>query len=149
MIKTCTIKTPNQDELILELRSPEKSGFFINSIEGLGYPNVNVFITDSLYNDGGYYNSSRIPPRNITISLGFYNDGQESIESIRQLSYKFFPPKVPLEILIETQKRLYFYLTKISFSSHVQKPETSGFRPEGSQKTPGRKPTFFLEGLWT
>lgn len=49
-------------------------------------------------------NTGRMPVRNIVISLAFL--WKNSIEDVRQLSYKYFPIKKPLTLTIETDNRI-------------------------------------------
>ncbi len=106
MIKSIKVTNHLGEFIVMELRSPEKSGFFVRSIEGLGPSKSNINMSESLSADGSFYNSSKITSRNIVLNLGFYNDGTESIESIRQKTYRFFPMKKNLSIEVETDNRL-------------------------------------------
>lgn len=92
--------------LLLELRRPEQSGFFIKGIDGLGPAKTIVNMTESTLLDGASYNSSRVTNRNIVLDLGFYNGGADSIETIRQQTYRFFPLKKPITIEVQTDNRL-------------------------------------------
>lgn len=121
MIKNIKITNHLGEELTIDLRSPEKSGFFIRNIHGLGPPNSDVNTTSVLSSDGGFYNSSRVTSRNIVIELGFWNDGSDSIESIRQKTYRFFPMKRNLEIEIETDNR------KVFTTGYVESNESNIF----------------------
>lgn len=103
MIKSITVTNYLGDSIVLELTRPEKSGFVIKSITGLGAGKANVNTTEVATNDGSLFNSSRIPSRNIVISLKYlWND---SVEDVRQLSYKYFPIKKKVTLLIETDNR--------------------------------------------
>lgn len=104
MIKSITVTNYLGDTLKLELARPELSGFIVMSVTGLGPGKANINTTEISTNDGSLYNSSRVPNRNIVISLRYlWND---SIEDARQLSYKYFPIKKKLTLLIETDNRL-------------------------------------------
>ncbi|MBR5780370.1 MAG: phage tail family protein [Bacteroidales bacterium] len=104
MIKSITVTNYLGDSIKLELSRPEKSGFIIKKIEGLGPGKANLNMTEVSTNDGSIYNSSRLPSRNIVFSLGYL--WKNSIEDVRQLSYKYFPIKKKLKLLIETDNRL-------------------------------------------
>lgn len=106
MIKTVTITNHLGEALLIDLRSPEQSGFFIRGIEGLGPSKSDVNMTEVLSSDGSFYNSSRIHSKNLVFNLGFYNDGSESIETIRQKTYRFFPTKRLINVKIQTDNRL-------------------------------------------
>jgi hypothetical protein len=103
MIKSLTVTNYLGESLVLELGFPEKSGFLVQSITGLGPGKANINISEVATNDGGVYNSSRIGARNIVITLGFLEN--PDIETTRQLSYKYFPLKKQVRLLFETDNR--------------------------------------------
>lgn len=103
MIKTITVTNYLGDSLVLNLARPEESGFVVKSVTGLGPGTANINTTEVSTNDGGLYNSSRLSARNIVITLGFL--WKDSIEDVRQKSYKYFPIKKKLTLLIETDNR--------------------------------------------
>lgn len=103
MIRAVTFTNYLGDSIRLVLARPEESGFVIKSITGLGPGKANINTTEVATNDGSLFNSSRLPSRNIVVSLGYmWND---SIEDVRQLSYKYFPIKKKLTVLIESDNR--------------------------------------------
>ena len=104
MIKSITVTNYLGDTLKMELSRPQLSGFIITAITGLGPGKSNINTTEISTNDGSLYNSSRVPNRNIVISLRYL--GNDSIEDVRQMSYKYFPIKKKLRLLIETDNRL-------------------------------------------
>lgn len=77
--------------------------FEIKNIEGLGPPTANINTTEIATNDGSKFNSARATQRNVVIYLLFH--GAPTIEDARQLTYKYFPVKKPLQIEIETDNR--------------------------------------------
>lgn len=106
MIKNVKITTPFGETFTLYPESPEKSlGLFIRSIDGLGPSKADVNMGSSLYNDGGYFNSSRLNGRNLVFDLGFYNDYEDTVEEIRNSTYRMFPFKkaVTIDILTDTK----------------------------------------------
>jgi len=106
MIKSVTVTNQLGESLVLELRSPEKSGLFVRGINGLGPSKSTVNLTEVLSADGAFYNSSRVTPRNLVFDLGFYDDGSESVESIRQKTYRYFPMKKEITIQVDTDNRI-------------------------------------------
>ena len=92
------------ESFVLRLKDPAESGFFIRSIDGLGPAKANVNMTDVATIDGSRFNSSRLQTRNIVISLGFLPI--HSIENLRQLTYKIFPIKRPVKLVIGTDNRV-------------------------------------------
>lgn len=106
MIKSVTITNYLGDSIKLVLRRPEESGFLIKSIGGLGPAGANINTTEVSTDDGGIFNSARLKQRNITMSLLFVETDFETIEDIRQKTYKYFPEKKNLTFLIETDNRI-------------------------------------------
>lgn len=104
MIKALTVTNYVGDTLRLELAHPEKSPFAVTKIDGLGPGKANINTTEVSTTDGGLYNSARVPVRNIVISLRYL--WRDTIEDARQLSYKYFPIKKPLKLVIETDNRV-------------------------------------------
>lgn len=103
MIKSITVINYLGDSIKLDLARPEESGFVVQSVTGLGPGKASINTTEVSTNDGSLFNSSRLPSRNIVIGLKFL--WKNSIEDVRQLSYKHFPIKKKLTLLIETDNR--------------------------------------------
>lgn len=105
MIKSLTVTNYLGESLKLELMRPEKSGFIVKEIEGLGPTKADIRVVEFSTNDGGLFNSARVNTRNIVLKLGYYNDGKTPIESLRQKTYRYFPLKKRLKVVIETDNR--------------------------------------------
>lgn len=114
MIKTVMVENYLGDKLELELASPEKSGFAVVAISGLGPGAATVNVSEIPTNDGARYNSSRRPSRNIVLGLIFqWQEGLVSgkrriigtIEDARIKSYKYFPLKKNVKLTITTDNR--------------------------------------------
>ena len=106
MIYSFAITNYLGDRVKLELGKPEVSGFLIKSVTGLGPVKANVNTTEVVTNDGSMFNSARLSQRNIVFQLAFVDTVYgETIEDIRQKSYKYFPAKKSVEIVIETNNR--------------------------------------------
>lgn len=105
MIKSLTVKNHLNESITLELMRPDKSGFVVLSIDGLGPVKAKINTSEIATNDGSIYNSARLDNRNITMSLRFYQTSSETIEDIRQKSYKYFPIKKKIYLTIETDNR--------------------------------------------
>ena len=105
MIKSITVTNYLGDSIKLELARPELSGFVVKSITGLGPGKATINTTEMTTNDGSMFNSARLSSRNIVISLGYLWRDTASIEETRQLSYKYFPIKKEVTLLIETDNR--------------------------------------------
>ena len=106
MIHNIKVKNFRGEELVMELENPEPSGFAIFNMTGIGPEKADVRITDIVTADGGFYNSSRLPPRNIVLSLRYYRTEERTVEEIRHESYKYFAIKQPLTLTIETDNRI-------------------------------------------
>ena len=103
MIKSITIVNYLGDSIKLDLMSPEKSGFIITDISGLGPGKSTIGTTSIASSDGDLFNNARLDKRNITLSLEFMFN--PTIEDTRLKSYKYFPLKRNLELFIETDTR--------------------------------------------
>jgi hypothetical protein len=103
MIKSITATNYLGESIKMELARPEKSGFIVSSITGLGPGKANINTTEVSTDDGGLFNSARLPSRNIVIGLIFM--WTDSIEEARHRSYKYFPLKKKVKLLIETDTR--------------------------------------------
>jgi len=114
MIKSITVKNYLDESIEFILTNPEKSGFYVKEVEGLGPPIANINLTEVSTNDGGIYNSARAISRNIVFTLGFLQQQENeeleqerrTIEDVRHLSYKYFPIKKKVTIIVETDNRI-------------------------------------------
>ena len=104
MIKSITVTNYLDETIVLDLRFPEKSGFLIKSVTGLGPVKSDINITEIATGDGGVFNSARATSRNIVMKLGLMFD--PTIEDSRQKSYKYFPLKHKVRLRIETDNRV-------------------------------------------
>lgn len=129
MINSITVTNYLGDKIKLELGKPYVSGFLVKSVSGLGPVKAAVNTTEIVTNDGSIYNSARLTQRNIVFQLVFVDSiNGESIEDIRQKSYKFFPVKKYLELVIETENRC------VKTSGYVESNEPDIFNSQaGSQ----------------
>lgn len=104
MIKSVTVTNYLGDSIKLELTKPQESGFVITKITGLGPGKANINTSEMSTTDGSLFNSARMPSRNIVISVLYL--WKDTIEEARQLSYKYFPLKRKVTLLIETDNRI-------------------------------------------
>ena len=102
MIHSLTVTNHLNEAINIVLGDSDSSGFLITRIEGLGPSKATINSTEMATGDGSVFNSARLEPRNIVISMTFDNRYNYDIESIRQKSYKYFP--------IKKQITLKFYL---------------------------------------
>lgn len=125
MIKSITVINYLGDSIKLDLARPEESGFVVRSVTGLGPGEANINTTEVSTNDGSLFNSSRLPSRNIVMGLKYL--WKNSIEEVRHLSYKYFPIKKKLTLLIETDNR------KAEIDGYVESNDPNIFsKDEGS-----------------
>lgn len=103
MIKSVTVTNHLGDSLRLELMNPELSGLIIENIEGLGPAKADVNTTTIATFDGSIFNSSRLQNRNIVITLAMLS--APLIEDARLKTYKYFPIKKRVSLMIETDRR--------------------------------------------
>lgn len=103
MIHSITVTNYRGDSLEMVLAEPEKSGFAITNITGLGPGKATINSTEISTTDGALFNSARLSARNIVISLRYL--WKDSIEDVRQLSYRYFPIKQKVTLLFKTDNR--------------------------------------------
>jgi hypothetical protein len=103
MINSITVTNHLDESITIELRFPEKSGFLVQGIEGLGPAKSDIAISKMAGIDGGIYNSAKVNSRNVVLMLKFLFN--PTIEDMRQLSYKYFPLKRKIKFRIDTDNR--------------------------------------------
>lgn len=103
MINYVTVYNDLGEYITMDLRRPERSGFLVHYIDGLGPTKANIEMTEMAVMDGSIYNSARSTSRNIVFNLIFIGN---DIEALRQQSYKYFPLRRRIRIVIETDTRL-------------------------------------------
>ena len=104
MIKAVTVTNYLGNSMKLDLMRPELSGFIVKSITGLGPVKADINTTTIAASDGELFNTARLGSRNIVMTLGFMYS--PTVEEVRLKSYKYFPSKKPLTLLIETDNRI-------------------------------------------
>lgn len=104
MLKRFVITNHLGESITLDMLHPETSGFMVTNVDGLGPVKANINFTELATNDGSIENSARLESRNIVFSLVFLD--VPSIEENRLKSYKYFPVKRPITILVETDNRI-------------------------------------------
>lgn len=104
MIKKVTVTNHLGETIEIDLRNPDNTGFLIYSIDGLGPPKASINTTNLVTIDGDIYNSARADKRNIVFELKFVHP--QSIEIVRHKTYKYFPLKKRVQIVVETDERI-------------------------------------------
>lgn len=126
MIKSITVTNYLGETLEMELARPEKSGFVVRKIEGLGPVRANINTKEIATMDGSMYNSAKVGQRNIVLYLDFIH--ATSIEDIRLKSYRYFPVKKPITLLVTTDNRI------AEITGYVESNDPDIFsRTEGAQ----------------
>ena len=104
MIKSITAINYLGQSLILELLHPEKSGFIVQEVTGLGPSKASINITENATSNGASFNSARVNARNIVLTLKLMADPE--VETTRQRSYKYFPLTKRVKLIIEADNRI-------------------------------------------
>lgn len=102
MIKTVNVTNYRGETLSIELANPYSSGFAVTKITGLGPNKATINTVDIATRDGSVFNSARVDPRNIVLSMIFVGD---DIEEIRRKTYQYFPLKKQLSLEFVTDNR--------------------------------------------
>lgn len=124
MIQSVKVTNHLGESTTLKLRSPEKSGFLVSGINGLGPSKANINMTEVASMNGSVFNSSRVLSRNIVINLTFLPN--PTIEDTRQMSYKYFPIQRRVELEIETDNRV------CTTHGYIESNEPNIFSPQES-----------------
>lgn len=104
MIKSITVKNYLEESLKITLTDSEPDhGLLLISATGLGANDATVNTTPLATTDGSIYNSARANERNIVLKFRFVL--APSIEATRQRTYRYFPVKRQLELIVETDER--------------------------------------------
>lgn len=103
MIKSITVVNPRNESLKLTLKNPIASGgIAVLGVTGLGPTKAEVNTTVISTMDGVRVNSVRAGSRNVVLTLAFVGN---DVETIRQKTYRYFPIKKKVSLVIETDNR--------------------------------------------
>lgn len=109
MIKSVIATNYLGESVKMGIGDPDDSGLLISSIEGIGPGPSDISITELAATDGAVYNSARIASRNIVLNIIFQEskllDDSPMIEDSRYLSYRIFPLKKPINLIVVTDNR--------------------------------------------
>jgi phage-related protein len=87
-----SVDVQSENPFVLEIRDAKPTdSIIVEKIEGLGPPDVDLFMGDYA-RDGGSYSGRRVPPRNVTFTLRInpnYKEN-ESVSGLRDMLYKAF-----------------------------------------------------------
>lgn len=104
MIRSVTVINHLGDSLKMRLSAPQDTGLNIVNIEGLGPSRATINSTELATIDGALFSSSRSTSRNIVIAVKLMFS--PTVEASRLKTYKYFPVKQRITLLIETDQRL-------------------------------------------
>lgn len=106
MIKSLTVTNEYGETVKIVLTDDNPShGMLIESIDGLGPAKANINTAQLATMDGTYYNSARLDQRNVVVKMKFDYISSTSVEEARLNSYKYFPIKRNVKLVVETDKR--------------------------------------------
>ena len=115
-----TLKIENANGQIFDLTS-ETNRYIVTDISGLTRPDMTVNTSESIA-DGSFFNSIRMPMRNIVINIRLRGE----IETNRQQLYEIFPEKTPCTLYFQNQNRnvkISGFTEKLSGSIFSEKEE--------------------------
>lgn len=122
MIKSITAVNPNNERLKMELTNPESSGLIVKKVRGLGPPKAQISSTEMATLDGDIFNGARVEKRNIVLTLQMMF--APTIEDSRQKTYRYFPIKKKITLIVETDNRI------AEISGYVESNEPDIFSKE-------------------
>ena len=98
MIKAFKIVNHLQEELYLDIKKPEDTGFAVTSVTGLSYPKIDISSQTYTSQDGDVFGSMHVDKRNIVMNVTFWENNKErlSVEDLRWKLQRHFLPKEPL-----------------------------------------------------
>lgn len=102
MIKSVEVSNHRDETISLVLNNPV-DGLILKNIEGLGPPVAYINSSSIALMDGIVFNSSRVSGRNLRFEILF--NGKPDIETVRQLTYKYFPIKKKIRLRFKTDHR--------------------------------------------
>lgn len=104
MIKAIKVTNYLGDSIDLELANPDASGMVVANVEGLGAADATINTTELATSDGAIFSSSRVGTRNILMSLILQQN--PDVETVRHLTYKYFPIKRRVSLQVTTDSRI-------------------------------------------
>lgn len=105
MIESVTVTNFKGETIVIELSNPQSSGFAVTGITGLGPVKAEVNTVSYAMRNGSLFSSARIDNRNIVFGLLFMPSDGDTIEDVRQRSYRYFPVMSKVELVFKTGNR--------------------------------------------
>lgn len=104
MIYKVVARNPKGEVLEMPLNDPWSSGINIKNITGISPVGAEIYQTPFASIDGGIFSGSRVPSREIVMTLGLMP--KPEIEDARHITYNFFRIKDPINLLFITTNRI-------------------------------------------
>ena len=104
MIRSVTVTNFKGESLKMQLDRPDETGFAITQIDGLGPVTASLSTTEYASADGVKFNSAKLGARNIVLHITFFYN--QSIETLRQKTYRYFPTKRKVHLSFEADNRI-------------------------------------------
>lgn len=110
MIYSISAWNSKNEELVMPLASPSKSGINVINVTGVTPIGGEIYITPFGSVDGGIFAGARVPSRNIVLTLGMYPEKKKdgtlgTIEESRLKTYNFFRIKDSVDLVFYTDNR--------------------------------------------
>lgn len=126
MIYKIVARNPKDELLEMDIRYPEKSGINVKNVTGITPLGAEIYSTPFGNIDGGIFVGSRVPSRNIVLTLAMYEEITEtedvkSIEDARLKVYNFFRIKDWVNMVFYTTNRI------LQVTGYVESTETDIF----------------------
>lgn len=137
MIKKITVINEFGESIDITLADTEpQTGLFITEIEGLGPPKADINTNDIATMDGSIFQYARSKSRDIKFKM-LYITTDGTVEDARQLTYKYFPLKRKVTLVIETDNRF------LEIEGYVEENE-----PDIFSETSGTEITIRCPSAW-
>lgn len=110
MIYRVGVRNPKNQIMEMILTNPEKTGINVKKITGISPADSDIYMTPFGTIDGAIYSGSRVPSRNVVLTLGMYpkersNGRSGTIEDSRLILYNYFRIKDPIDLIFYTDNR--------------------------------------------
>lgn len=109
MIKQIVVKNPKGEVLDMVLKDPWRTGLNVQNVTGVTPIGAEIYETPFASIDGGIFAGSRVPNREIVLTLGFVESPDikiTDVEQCRYIVYNFFRIKDPVNLVFITDKRI-------------------------------------------
>lgn len=108
MIKYIIARNPKDELIQMELTNPWASGLNVKKVTGVSPVGAEIYSTPFASIDGGIFSGSRVPSRQIVMTIGLVTNGTtiEMIEEARYTTYNFFRIKDPINLVFVTDSRI-------------------------------------------